>query len=302
MFMRGTSSICSEAPWVCSFRIILVNGPMLTTFMGAKLRAPGSHDQDVGPRNFFSLHAATRTNKLTPVPATRLLTCSPRGCAFDFALGCNHATANRRRSHYEQQTITSRIRRNHTQRRLRSEGTLAPGRCHLASQEWQRLRPSNLRGHQRKRPCRLHGTQRQFCRVTISGQGTLTGALPLFFFLSPTSSGKVAPLFGVAFSHCTSGTIRRCNAILFAARRVLRFSLRMIRVSQPVSKLCADKPRHTSVRWPRAISLRSTWQGGGNPLRCILPLCRKRHAETLPVSVPSGVLAIRVVWSMEDVQ
>jgi hypothetical protein len=75
---------------------------------------------------------------------------------------------------------------------------------------------------------------------------------------------------------------------LFAACLILRFCRRMIRVDKAGSKLCADKPRHAQVKRLSAACLRSTWQGGGDPLRCILPLCRTRPLETLPVSRPSG--------------
>jgi hypothetical protein len=85
------------------------------------------------------------------------------------------------------------------------------------------------------------------------------------------------------------GLFRARNTNLFAGCLILRFSRRMIRAIRAASKLCADKPRHAQVKRLSAVCLRSTWQGGGHPLRCILPLCRKRPAETLPVSTPSGV-------------
>jgi hypothetical protein len=85
------------------------------------------------------------------------------------------------------------------------------------------------------------------------------------------------------------GLFRARNTNLFAGCLILRFSRRMIRAIKAASKLCADKPRHAQVKRLSAVCLRSTWQGGGYPLRCILPLCRTRPAETLPVSAPLGL-------------
>ena len=93
------------------------------------------------------------------------------------------------------------------------------------------------------------------------------------------------------------GLFRARNTNSVAADLILRFSRRMILSINAPSKLCAVRPRHAQVMRLSAACLRSsTWQGGGNPLRCILPLCRRRHAETLPVSTPSvlrGVAAFR---------
>ena len=90
------------------------------------------------------------------------------------------------------------------------------------------------------------------------------------------------------FLRCGPGLFRRRNANLFAASLILRFSQTMNHAINAASKLCASMTRHAQVMRLSAACLRSTWQGGGNPLRCILPRCRTRHAETLPVSTPSG--------------
>ena len=86
-----------------------------------------------------------------------------------------------------------------------------------------------------------------------------------------------------------AASLRGRNRKQLAARLILMCSSNMILASIAASKLCADKPRHAQVMRLSAACLRSTWQGGGHPLRCILPRCRKRHVETLPVSTPSGL-------------
>lgn len=97
-----------------------------------------------------------------------------------------------------------------------------------------------------------------------------------------------------------TGIFRIHNANLFAANQILDSSPGMIPAFIGDSKLFADYPRHIQARWLSAIGLHSTWQGGGNPLRCILPQCRKRHVETLPVSTPSGLrgAAAFPAWEM----
>lgn len=113
--------------------------------------------------------------------------------------------------------------------------------------------------------------------------------------------GRVAPLFWrrnivfffpIAFGFSARSEpplFRDRNAILFVRRLILRFSPSMIRTDRTVSKLCAWDTRHAPDGRPSAARRRSTWQGGGHPLRCILPLCRHgRHADTVPVSAPSA--------------
>ena len=120
----------------------------------------------------------------------------------------------------------------------------------------------------------------------------------------PVARGsKVSPPSGPTFSCCDSGSFHERNAHLLptahsarsshgrqqkalAANRGSRFTDHMRKADSAVSKLFAEVPRHTQVRRISSACLRSTWQGG-NP-RCI-PLCRKRHVETLPVSTPSGL-------------
>jgi hypothetical protein len=99
---------------------------------------------------------------------------------------------------------------------------------------------------------------------------------------------KVSPLYGLTFFRFGNGIFRDRNANLFAAHLILRFSQRMGHAINAGSKLCAEVPRHAQVMRPLAACLRSTWQGRGSPFRCILPRCRERHVETLPVSTPSG--------------
>ena len=58
-----------------------------------------------------------------------------------------------------------------------------------------------------------------------------------------------------------------------AAFVILRFTPGMIRAFIAGSKLCASLTRHAPDGRLSAARLRSTWQGGGSPLRCILPRC-----------------------------
>jgi hypothetical protein len=74
-----------------------------------------------------------------------------------------------------------------------------------------------------------------------------------------------------------------------AASVILGFSRRMDYGDNAASKLCAEVPRHTQVMRLSAAYLRSPWQGAGKALPVASPpLCRKRHAETVPVSAPSA--------------
>lgn len=85
------------------------------------------------------------------------------------------------------------------------------------------------------------------------------------------------------------GTLYAGTAFSVAANQNWDSSRRMRCAINGGSKLCMVRPCHAQVRRLSATSLRSTWQGGGNPLRCILPLCRpRRPVKTLPVSTPSG--------------
>lgn len=128
---------------------------------------------------------------------------------------------------------------------------------------------------------------------------------PIFFPYCPGPLGqnfsvseKVGPHSGLTFSRFGVGLFRRRNANLFAAPLILLFSQPMIHAINAASKLCAVRPRHAQVRRLSAVCLRSsTWQGGGNPLRCILPRCRKRHAETVPVSAPFGLRGATAFYS-----
>ncbi len=226
-----------------------------------------------------------------------LLTAPPQVTRCGVCIGCDPAANSQRRSTHEQQTISSRLRRHETQLREWPEELLARGWRRLASQERQGLRHRDPRGHQRQRSHRMHRAKGQTRRVSRPGQGASYRALPHFLFLLPSPVRIVAPDFGAAFSYCVAGTFRQRNAISFAARLILRFIRHMIRADKTHSKLFADNPRHVSVRKPSVFCLHSTWQGGGDPLRCILPLCRTRHVETLPVSIPSGFRVFSLLCS-----
>jgi len=110
----------------------------------------------------------------------------------------------------------------------------------------------------------------------------------IFLFLLPTFLLKAGSRSGSAFSRFEIGLFRRRNTKSFAMHLILGFIRDMIQAVKTDSKLCACATRHTQDTRLSALCLRSTWQGGGFPLRCILPRCRKRRAETLPVSTPSG--------------
>ena len=131
------------------------------------------------------------------------------------------------------------------------------------------------------------GTQSQ--RLNIFGYGALTIAISFFLLPRERWRGKAHGALPLLFLCFAPGLFRARNTKSVAADLILRFSRRMIRADKPGSKLCADKPRHAQVMRLSAACLRSTWQGGGNPLRCILPLCRRRHVKTLPVSTPSAL-------------
>jgi hypothetical protein len=114
-------------------------------------------------------------------------------------------------------------------------------------------------------------------------------AIPTFFFLLPCLILKVSSLCGLTFSRFGVGLFRRRNANLFAARLILLSSQRMIHAINAASKLCADirtTLRSCGLQPPAFAQLA---RRGETPLRCILPRCRKRHVETLPVSTPSGL-------------
>src|SRR5271163_4080021 len=112
-------------------------------------------------------------------------------------------------------------------------------------------------------------------------------ALPL-----EVGRANASPLCVLTFSGCDSEILRYRNVNLFAWRLILRFSRNMVRADKSGSKLCADNPRHTPVRRLSAACLRSTWQEEGFALPVASPpICRERHAETVPVSTPSGLRA-----------
>jgi hypothetical protein len=121
----------------------------------------------------------------------------------------------------------------------------------------------------------------------------------LIFFLLPGAKTKFHSQCSHHLCSFTCGIFQQRNVNLFAPEDEFRFSLGMVTAIKADSKLCADKPRHAQVTRLSAVCLRSTWQGGGRPLHCILPLCRRRPAETLPVSTPSGSCAAAAFWSWE---
>lgn len=232
---------------------------------------------------------APRADKISPMPL-RALDWPAFWVRSGFCIGCDLAAHSQRRSTHEHQTLSPRLRRDKYKRRAGAEELLAGSRRCLAAQDRQGLRRCDPRGDHRLRSHRLHRAQGQIVRrVSRPGQGASVCILPHFLFLLPRPAKADAPMFGATHPHCTAGTFRQRNAISFAARLILRFIRRMIPAVKSVSKLCADKPRHVPVSQPSVFCRHSTWQGGGDPLRCILPLCRKRHPETLPVSIPSGL-------------
>jgi hypothetical protein len=140
------------------------------------------------------------------------------------------------------------------------------------------------------------GTDREDCpvpsqRLSIEWCGVLTSSAP--FFLLP-----IVKWIDRACCAWCCFVVVVCSWIVphskcrnqLAAELIPRFIERMIRVSISDSKLCADKPRHAQVRRLSAICLRSTWQEEGSALPVASPpQCRKRQAETLPVSNYSGL-------------
>ena len=111
-------------------------------------------------------------------------------------------------------------------------------------------------------------------------------------FLLPGRILSVGALCFPASSCYAFGLFRERNANSFAQHLILRFTCQMIRVDNADSKLCAEVPRHTQVMRLSAAYLRSPWQGAGKALPVASPpLCRKRHAETVPVSAPFGLTA-----------
>lgn len=96
---------------------------------------------------------------------------------------------------------------------------------------------------------------------------------------------KASCLSRVRPAHCSACGMRNPVAVAL----ILRFSRGMEYGDNAASKLCAEGPRHTQVRRLSAVCLRSTWQEEGAALPVASPpLCRQRHAETLPVSAPSA--------------
>ena len=96
---------------------------------------------------------------------------------------------------------------------------------------------------------------------------------------------KASCLSHVPAPHHSGSEMRKPVAVVL----ILRFSRRMVYGDNAASKLCAEGPRHTQVRRLSAACLRSTWQEEGRALPVASPpLCRKRHAETVPVSAPSA--------------
>jgi len=117
---------------------------------------------------------------------------------------------------------------------------------------------------------------------------------PRFFFLPPPPclSVPLSPPSCVEGRSLTSEQAARPSALLFSCcptvsppersadgtlqKRIARlvilgFSLGMVMSFIADSRLCASLTRHAQVSRLKAACLRSTWQGGGNPLRCILP-------------------------------
>jgi hypothetical protein len=114
-----------------------------------------------------------------------------------------------------------------------------------------------------------------------------TNALPL-----DVGEANASPRCVLTRFSCDSELLRCRNVNLFALSLILRFTRRMTPAVKSGSKLCADNPRHTQVRQPSAACLRSTWQEEGRALPVASPpVCRTRHAETVPVSTPSGLRA-----------
>lgn len=151
-------------------------------------------------------------------------------------------------------------------------------------------------GHASYRVC-LFNALSWDVRSETEGTGRFHTAVASMPNRSPTRN---APSFLLpALSQCfVTGLFRSWNAILFALRLILRFISRMIPAINADSKLCACATRHTSGRRLSAARLRSTWQEEGKALPVASPpLRRKRRAETLPVSTPSGLRVVAALGS-----
>jgi hypothetical protein len=79
---------------------------------------------------------------------------------------------------------------------------------------------------------------------------------------------------------------RTRNANLFDRWLSRRFTRSMVDTDNAGSKLFASDTRYAMRFLAFGQKHGSTWQGGGHPLRCILPLCRERHADTVPAFAP----------------
>jgi len=161
-----------------------------------------------------------------------------------------------------------------------------------------------------------------------SGQGALTGALPFFYvahydpqrisayaeqgvpdlaffsFLLPTSNLKCCAQCArhcIVHAYCIRIIPRaKCGKNL-AMRLILRFIRRMIHADRTGSKLCACATRHATRKMLSAFSVAQLGKGQGFALPVASPpLFRRRLAETLPVSTPSGprVAAVFRSWAV----
>jgi len=83
----------------------------------------------------------------------------------------------------------------------------------------------------------------------------------------------------------------RSRIIKSLARAViLGFRCLMGGATNADSKLSAWDTRHAKDGGlVPPLSFAPTWQGGENPLRCILPCAAQRHADPVPGSAPSGL-------------
>jgi hypothetical protein len=93
-------------------------------------------------------------------------------------------------------------------------------------------------------------------RIPFPKQAALSSAL--LFSYRPNVSAPERSAYG---------TLQNRIAVVL----ILRFTRGMILAIIADSKLCAWDTRHAPVGRLSAARLRSTWQGGGSPLRCILP-------------------------------
>lgn len=257
--------------------------------------------QQTAHRSLLFADRRKKANDLSPFPLAsrtrRLLSVFITGI-----IPCQRTTKGKR---HEQETLTSRLRRQRAEKGRR-EGLLDARRFRLPASEWRRLRYRAGRRPRGERPYRLHtaeGAGRRtgprvtsLCRLpehSVSAGGSSLrrrASVPALLFGSIRLIRSLRIRCMRLFDRYVTGLFRACNVNLLVrcADSVIR-SQKMIRSVSTGSMWCAGLPRHVPAFRLAPACRHSPWQGEGQALpHCIPTRAAARHVKTQPVFTLSG--------------